>query len=48
MQPVSRDWIGLDAEVRRADIPIRQVNEKYITKTKRITNYLVLYALASL
>ena len=25
IQPISEGWIGLDAEVRRADIPIRQV-----------------------
>ena len=38
IQPVSRGWIGLDAEMRRGDTPIRQVNEKYITKNKQITN----------
>ena len=25
IQPISEGWIGLDAEARRADIPIRQV-----------------------
>ena len=25
IQPVSRGWIGLDAEARRGDTPIRQV-----------------------
>ena len=25
IQPVSEGWIGLDAEARRADTPIRQV-----------------------
>ena len=33
IQPVSEGWIGLDAEARRADTPIRQViqsvSEKY-------------------
>ena len=35
MQPVSRDWIGLDTRVCRGETPIRQVNEKHITKTKK-------------
>ena len=36
MQPVSRGWIGLDAKGRRGDTPIRQVNEKYSTKHKKL------------
>ena len=34
IQPVSRGWIGLDAEARRGDTPIRQVifyREDYLT-----------------
>ena len=39
IQPVSRGWIGLDTRVCRGETPIRQVNEKYITKNKKITNF---------
>ena len=36
MQPVSRDWIGLDTRMCRGETPIRQVNEKYIKKINKL------------
>ena len=38
IQPVSWGWIGLDTWGHRGDTPIRQVNEKYITKNEKFTN----------
>ena len=39
IQPVSRGGIGLDTRVCRGETPIRQVNQKYTTKIKKITNF---------
>ena len=34
IQPISRGWIGLDAQARRGDIPIRQVILQSIAQKK--------------
>ena len=36
MQPVSRGWIGLDAESRRDDTPIRQISKSISQKRKKL------------